>query len=210
VIVLGIGSALWLLLSGNDISGPSSNQIIVSILVAIGLVVALVAALVFVRTKTSHWQRLQYTLIRIILFPRHRPFDAALALSVTVVYWTVQAIVLTIFLKALDGDTSVKLILGLITIPVLVGMLSPVPGGAGIREALMIGVAHVEGADSAVVLLAALIYRVALFAAVPIVYAGVRVWLRAEGKEVISLEDLTHPGENGTIPGNAPGNEPAR
>jgi uncharacterized membrane protein YbhN (UPF0104 family) len=98
----------------------------------------------------------------------------------------------------------------LITIPVLVGMLSPVPGGAGIREALMIGIAHVEGVDSAIVLLAALMYRVALFAAIPIVYAGVRVWLRAEGKEVLSLEDLTHPAENGTIAANASGNEPAR
>jgi len=129
---------------------------------------------------------------------------------VSLFYWIVQAVVLSIFLKALDGDTSIKLILGLVTIPVLVGMLSPVPGGAGIREALMIGVAHVEGADSAVVLLAALIYRIALFAAIPIVYAGVRVWLRAEGKAVVSLEDLSQSGENGTIPGNAPGNEPAR
>jgi len=210
VIVLGLGSAIWLLLSGSDISRPSSDQILLSALVAFGAAAILIAGLVFIRTKTSHWQRLQFTMKRIILFPRHRPFDAALALGVSLFYWIVQAVVLSIFLKALDGDTSIKLILGLVTIPVLVGMLSPVPGGAGIREALMIGVAHVEGADSAVVLLAALIYRIALFAAIPIVYAGVRVWLRAEGKAVVSLEDLSQSGENGTIPGNAPGNEPAR
>jgi uncharacterized membrane protein YbhN (UPF0104 family) len=56
-------------------------------------------------------------------------------------------------------------------------MLSPVPGGAGVREALMLAVARVHGADGASVLLAAVTYRVALFASIPILYALVRVWL---------------------------------
>jgi glycosyltransferase 2 family protein len=204
VIVLGLGSALWLLLSAHEISAPSSNQVLVAALLIGGALLALAGAAFIIRTRTSHWQRIQFTLKRIILFPRNRPKEAALAFLVTLVYWTVQAIVLSFFLRALDGSTSIKLILGLITIPVLVGMLSPVPGGAGIREALMIGVAHVEGADSAIVLLAALIYRIALFAAIPIVYAGVRLWLRAEGKQAIPLEELP---ENGTMSANAQGNE---
>lgn len=210
VIVLGLGSALWLLLSGNEISAPSSNQLLVSALLVVSAVAVLIAGAIFLRTKTSHWQRVRDTLKRILLFPRHRPATAGLALLVTVVYWTAQAIVLATILRALDGPTAPKLILGLITIPVLVGMLSPVPGGAGIREALMIGIAHVEGADSAVVLLAALIYRVALFAAIPILYAGVRLWLRTEGIRTISLEEIAHSPENGTISVNAQGKEPYR
>jgi uncharacterized membrane protein YbhN (UPF0104 family) len=67
--------------------------------------------------------------------------------------------------------------LGLISLPILVGMLSPVPGGAGIRELIMIAVAKVHDVDSAPVLLAALTYRIALFASIPILYAGVRFWL---------------------------------
>ena len=54
-------------------------------------------------------------------------------------------------------------------------MLSPVPGGAGVREALMVAVAQAQGASGAPALLAAVIYRVALFVAVPVLYAGVRL-----------------------------------
>jgi hypothetical protein len=98
----------------------------------------------------------------------------------------------------------------LITVPVLVGMLSPVPGGAGIREALMIGVARVEGADTAIVLVAALVYRVALFLAIPILYLAVRIWLRAEGEEAIDLEEIVHSSERGTISATSQGEEPPR
>jgi len=129
---------------------------------------------------------------------------------VTIAYWLIQAAVLALFMQALGGDSSVKLILGLITVPVLVGMLSPVPGGTGIREALMIVVARVEGADTAIVLVAALVYRVALFLAIPILYLAVRIWLRAEGEEAIDLEEIVHPSERGTISATAQGDEPPR
>jgi hypothetical protein len=36
------------------------------------------------------------------------------------------------------------------------------------------------------VLLAALVYRVALFAAIPILYAGVRLWLKLEHEQPIA------------------------
>ena len=71
-------------------------------------------------------------------------------------------------------------------LPVLVGMLSPIPGGAGVREALMVAVARAEGADTAAVLVAAVTYRVALFLAVPILYAGARaalVWTAKRGPD---------------------------
>ena len=42
----------------------------------------------------------------------------------------------------------------------------------------MVAIAGVAGADPAAVLLAGLVYRVALFAAIPVLYAGVRLALR--------------------------------
>ena len=74
-----------------------------------------------------------------------------------------------------------SLVLGLTTLPILVGMLSPVPGGAGVREALMIAVASVHGANEANVLLAGVTYRIALFAAIPILYGIIRLLITLRG-----------------------------
>ena len=207
VLVLGLGSAIWLLASSRDLSAPSTNQVFAGAgVLFVGLLLVAVVV-VWLRLSPSRWQRVQFTLRQALSLPRRRPASAAIALGVTIAYWLVQAIVLALFLRALGGDSSVKLILGLITVPVLVGMLSPVPGGAGIREALMIGVARVEGADTAIVLVAALVYRVALFLAIPVLYLAVRIWLRSEGVEAIDLEEIVHPAEHGTISANAQGDE---
>jgi uncharacterized protein (TIRG00374 family) len=108
--------------------------------------------------------------------PARRPRQTSMAVTVTVVYWIVQGGVLYLLLKALDGTSpSWSLVLGLTTLPILVGMLSPVPGGAGVREALMIAVASVHGANEANVLLAGVTYRIALFAAIPILYGIIRL-----------------------------------
>jgi uncharacterized membrane protein YbhN (UPF0104 family) len=58
-------------------------------------------------------------------------------------------------------------------------MLSPVPGGAGVREALMVAVAQARGLDEAAVaavLIAAVAYRVALFLAIPPLFLAARLW----------------------------------
>jgi uncharacterized protein (TIRG00374 family) len=109
---------------------------------------------------------------------------------VSIIYWGMQVGVLWLLLKAVGVDAGPSLTLGLVSVPILVGMLSPVPGGAGVREALMIAMAHVYNVDSGAVLLAALVYRVALFAAIPILYAGVRLWLKLEHERPIA--DLHH------------------
>jgi uncharacterized membrane protein YbhN (UPF0104 family) len=210
VLVLGVGSAIWLLANSRDLSGPSSGQVFAGAGVLIAGLVLIAVVVVWLRLSPSRWQRVKFALRQALVLPRQRPGAAALALAVTIAYWVVQAIVMALFVHALGGETSVKLILGLITVPVLVGMLSPVPGGAGIREALMIGVARVEDADSAIVLVAALVYRVALFLAIPILYLVVRVWLRASREAAIDLEEIVHPAERGTIPATAQGEESPR
>ncbi|MEZ4625299.1 MAG: lysylphosphatidylglycerol synthase domain-containing protein [Thermomicrobiales bacterium] len=78
-------------------------------------------------------------------------------------------------------------------------MISPVPGGAGVREGLMVAMARVYDVDSVAVLLAALVYRIALFAAIPILYAAVRFELRREKLEpTVHMHELTGQLENET------------
>jgi uncharacterized protein (TIRG00374 family) len=181
VIVLAVFSGIWLLLGGwsskflPETSRTEKGAVLA--VFAVGMLFVATAAFVMAKRKPLMWSKITTTARSIATFPAKRPFDAAIAVAITIVYWLVQGAVLWLLLRALDVDPSPTLALGLVSIPILVGMLSPVPGGAGIREALMLGVARVHDADSASVLLAALTYRIALFASIPILYAGVRLWI---------------------------------
>jgi uncharacterized protein (TIRG00374 family) len=181
VLVLALFSLIWLLLGGRDADilpeTSGTQQVLIAVVLLAGVAIASAGALLFARRKPALWSKVTSTLKSIATYPAKRPLDAALAVGITAVYWSGQGAVMWLLLHALDVDPSVTLVLGLTSLPILVGMLSPVPGGAGIREALMIAVARAHNADTAAVLLAALTYRIALFASIPVLYAAVRVWL---------------------------------
>jgi uncharacterized membrane protein YbhN (UPF0104 family) len=181
VLVLSIFSALWLVLGGwkadflHSASGGEQFAGAIALLVAAGL--GLLAIRLVARKKPALWAKARGMIRTIVTFPTKRPVDAVLAVAITVIYWIGQGAVIWLLLRALDVDPSAVLVLGLTSLPIVVGMLSPVPGGAGIREVIMIAVAKVHDADSAPVLLAALTYRIALFASIPVLYLAVRVWM---------------------------------
>lgn len=181
VLVLTVFSGLWLLLGGWDSDflpkTSGAEKALAAAIVIGGFLAVAFLAFITARRKPRLWSKITVTAKSIATFPAKRPLDAAMAVAVTVVYWLAQGAVLWLLLRALDVSPSATLVLGLVSLPILVGMLSPVPGGAGIREALMLGVARVHDADSASVLLAALTYRIALFASIPVLYAGVRLWI---------------------------------
>ncbi len=176
--VLAVGTMLWIAVGGWRGQGVSVDDRIIgsgAILVILG------ALAVFIAFKRAARLRLIVFKMRThftaaLKHPARRPRYSIMSLAVTVIYWIVQGGVLFLLLKALDGESpSLSLVLGLTTLPILVGMLSPVPGGAGVREVLMIAVASVHGANEANVLLAGVTYRIALFAAIPILYGIIRV-----------------------------------
>lgn len=181
VLVLAAFSLVWLMLGGRDadILPETTSAVRLFFVAALFAGIALAVALAFVvaHRKPLLWVKVTTTLKSIATYPAKRPLDAFLAVVITVIYWAGQAAVMWLLLRALDVSPSTTLVLGLVSLPILVGMLSPVPGGAGIREALMLAVARAHTADSAAVLLAALTYRIALFASIPVLYAAVRVWL---------------------------------
>ena len=178
--VLGIGSLLWLAVGGHAgdvwIALPTTALVAAALLIVVVIAGGAVAA-AYARRRTHRWDRVRHAAETILVSPRRRSREALLALLVSVVYWTAQGTVLWTLLRAVTGESDPTLALGVITVPVLLGMLSGLPGGAGVREALMVAVAKAHGADSAEVLVAAVSYRLALFVAIPILYAVVRVWL---------------------------------
>jgi uncharacterized protein (TIRG00374 family) len=176
--VLAIGTLLWILIGGWRGQGVELDERLAGLataLVLLGLFAIFVAMRRAARLRSVVF-KMRNHFTEALRHPARRPRQTARALIVTVVYWIVQGGVLWLLLKAISGsDPKLSLVLGLTTLPILVGMLSPVPGGAGVREALMIAVASVHGANEANVLLAGVTYRIALFAAIPILYGIIRL-----------------------------------
>jgi uncharacterized membrane protein YbhN (UPF0104 family) len=196
VIVLALLSLVWIAVSGSKgidaISDAASPLLVVAVVVAGLLALGLLLVLVR-RMRPALWARLRLEGREFARLPIEKPLHALRVTVASLVYWAMQIAVLWLLLRAVDVDPSVSLTLGLVSLPILIGMVSPVPGGAGVREALMVAMAHVYDADSTAVLLAALVYRVALFAAIPVLYAGVRLWLRREHLEpTVHMHDLAH------------------
>ncbi|MGN6482965.1 MAG: lysylphosphatidylglycerol synthase transmembrane domain-containing protein, partial [Thermomicrobiales bacterium] len=184
VIVLGLGTVLWLILAPGsfeavgDELGNSAGRYAVA---GIAIIVLVLGALVFALRKQTWRDRIVRMATRIALAPKERPGVAALGFGVTAFYWILQGIVLALLLHALSVETSFTLVLGITSLPILIGMLSPIPGGAVVREALMYVVARLAGVSGAEVVAAALLYRFALFGAIPILYGITRLWITIRG-----------------------------
>lgn len=183
LVILGVATLLWIVAGGwrADVPSPPLWLVAVSIgLLALGLT-ASVAAFLKVQRLRSLWQKARRQIASGLGYPKQRPGQAAVALAITLLFWIVQGAVIWLLLEAIGGTTpALMLVLGLTSLPILVGMLSPIPGGAGVREAAMLAVASTHGANEATVLLAALTYRIALLGAVPVLFGVVRGWIAFE------------------------------
>lgn len=195
-LVLGMFSLAWIFVSGGDgldaLNDTISPLLLLLIIVA-GVAAAGFALLMLRKFKPSLWARLRFEGDRFIRLPFEHPRAAANVFGITLLFWLLQYAVFWCLLDAVDVKTSFGLTLGIMSVPIMIGMFSPIPGGAGIREALMVAMAHIYDVDSTNVVLAALIYRVILFIAIPILYAGVRFVLSREHiAPSITIDELTH------------------
>jgi uncharacterized membrane protein YbhN (UPF0104 family) len=178
-----IGGA-WLLLGGAGAVGvlvqQGSGWVALGGAAAVAAVALLGAALIASGRLRSKLRRFSGEALGL---PRRRPVAAVAAIGCTLAFWTLQAVILWLLLAGFGVSApGASLVLGLLGWPVFVGMLSPVPGGAGVREALMVAVAGLERVDGAAVLLAAVTYRLALFAALPLAYGLARAWRAVGGR----------------------------
>ncbi|HEV2072467.1 MAG TPA: lysylphosphatidylglycerol synthase transmembrane domain-containing protein [Thermomicrobiales bacterium] len=180
VLVLGAGSVLWLFLAegstsavGSELSASAGQY------ARWGGVAIVLVLLTLAWSLRSPGRRRRFLGLaqKILVAPSVRPIEALMSIGVTLVYWMIQGVVLALLVHAMRVDISFEFILGLTSVPILVGMLSPIPGGAVVREALMYVVARLADVPAGEVVAAAVIYRIALFGAIPILYALTRWWI---------------------------------
>ena len=135
---------------------------------------AVAAAAVLYRSPSVRVRVAPFT-EQVLSGPGRHPALAVLAVGLTAAFWGAQIGVMAGLLGIFGVFPSPPLLLGVMGLPVLIGMLSPVPGGAGVREALMAAAAGLEGIPAGPVVLAAVAYRLALFAVTPVVWGMVRL-----------------------------------
>lgn len=185
VIVLGLGTVIWLIFARGSASavgqelGENASRYTNFIILGVFLVLALV---VFFFRKAEQRRKAYNFLRRIMVAPLQRPTETIRAFVASILYWVTQGVVLALLVKAMGVDVSLLFMIGLTSLPMLVGMLSPIPGGAVVREAMMYVVARLAGVPGTEVVAAAVIFRMALFGAIPILYAITRVWLARRGE----------------------------
>lgn len=184
VAVLGSGTLLWLVLaegSLGEVRDELSGSARPFAIAAAALIGPAVLGLVLLLKSPARRDRFIPAGRRVLLAPVARPGIASLALATTTTYWIIQGGVLALLLRSLRVDHGFEFMIGLTSLPILVGMLSPVPGGAVVREALMYAVARLANVPGEPVIAAAVIYRFALFAAIPILYVMNRWWISRRG-----------------------------
>jgi uncharacterized membrane protein YbhN (UPF0104 family) len=174
VLALSVISAAWLLLGGSDLVhsvGADGRVLLVSaVIVALGVVVAsAVGRSTPIRSRIDPFTR------RLLSSPATHPILALVALALTAAFWAIQIGIMAALLELFGVAVSLSLLFGIMGVPVLVGMFSPVPGGAGVREALMAAAARLAGIPAGPVVLAAVAYRLALFLVTPLVWTAVRL-----------------------------------
>jgi uncharacterized membrane protein YbhN (UPF0104 family) len=171
---LAVISAAWLILGGSDLIQTMTFDVRLLALLAIVGILGAVAMRVASRS-TAIRSRIAPFAGRMLSSPAEHPVLALVAVALTGGFWITQVGIMAALLALFGVTISLQLLLGIMGVPVLVGMLSPVPGGAGVREALMAAAARLGGTPAGPVVLAAVAYRLALFLVTPLVWGAVRL-----------------------------------
>jgi len=174
VAALATISGMWLFLGGSElVQTMSVDRRVVVIFVVVAALGA--AAITAVSRSTAIRARIAPFAGRMLSSPGQHPMLALVALVLTGAFWAIQTGIMAALLQLFGVAVSISLLCGIMGVPVLVGMLSPVPGGAGVREALMVAAAGLAGIPAGPVVLAAVAYRLALFVVTPLVWGMVRL-----------------------------------
>lgn len=131
---------------------------------AVGLVIA---------WRLGAWTQIKRTFSAAGRLGRQVNIGAVAAL--TLLYWFLQVVVVGLMFWALGIHIAVLDVLAIATVPVLAGMLAPVPGGVGVREAAIVALAAVTDATTATLVTLAIVQRVLLVAALPLALGALRL-----------------------------------
>lgn len=176
-LALLFGSLLGLALVGpsttdrllEKLESPSTALLLAVVLGAV-LVTAL-GAVVVRRFVSSFWQVLTAT-GRMLAADRQ---GRAPMLGLTLARWVLDVTAIWLATNAVGLSLGLDAAILLSNVPLLIGQISPMPGGVGFREGAMAAIAGTIGVSISAILAAAVLHRAVLLAALPIVLVGVRV-----------------------------------
>jgi uncharacterized membrane protein YbhN (UPF0104 family) len=182
-LALLLGTAAGLLLAGPTISrqiadrvdAPSAGTLlIVAGVLAFGLVAGIYAALRFGR----RFVRSSIDAGRLLAGDRSL---RAPVLGLTAARWLLDTLAIWLAAKAVGVSLGLSALILISNLPLLVGVVSPMPGGIGFREGAMAAVASALVIPVAAILAAAILHRAVLILALPLVAGLIRVrrWARA-------------------------------
>ncbi len=170
IVILIIGPSAF-----SDAASPLRNLASASVIIAALVIVAVALALAW------RFGALRYV-VRLVDTARQlgrevNPFAIG---GLTFLYWLLQVVATAFMFWALGIDFIIIDILGVVTVPGLAGMLVPVPGGVGVREAATVALTTVTGITAATLVTLAIIQRVLLVAALPLSLGAVRLVRRLQ------------------------------
>ncbi len=102
-------------------------------------------------------------------------------IGLTAARWILDTAAIWLAAKAVGVSLGVAALILISNLPLLIGLISPMPGGIGFREGAMAGVAGILMLPVGAILAAAILHRAVLLLALPIVLGMIRLqrWARA-------------------------------
>jgi glycosyltransferase 2 family protein len=182
-LALMLGTVAGLILAGPTISqaiigrvdAPSLATLLiifaaVALVIAIGVYAALRFGRRFVRSSIEAGR----------LLASDRSLRAPV-IALTAARWILDTLAIWLAAKAVGVTLGISSLILISNLPLLIGVISPMPGGIGFREGAMAAVASVLIIPVAAILAAAILHRALLILALPIVAGLIRVqrWARA-------------------------------
>lgn len=108
--------------------------------------------------------------------------DRSRVALLTLLYWFLQVLVVALLFWALNIPFELINILAVATVPGLAAMVSPIPGGVGVREAVTVALTAVTTIAASSLISLALLQRVLLVGALPLSLGALRLFRWLEGR----------------------------
>ncbi len=176
-LALLIGTVIGLLLAGPAISHALVDHMSAPSMTTIGIlaVLVLVAVVGGIYGLVRFGKRFTSSLLQAVsLLARDRSLRLPV-LGLTSARWVLDTLAIWLAAQALGVNLGFAPLILISNLPLLIGLISPMPGGIGFREGAMAGVAGILSLPVSPVLAAAILHRAVLLLALPLVLAGIRL-----------------------------------
>lgn len=176
-LALVAGAMVGLILAGpsslSRLAGSFDRSLamMIVLLLGIGLIVLLLAGYLL-RRRARHF--IEALIVSTRLLANNRQHRTAILL-LTGARWVADSATIWIAAAALDVHLGVTSLLLLSNIPLLLGLVSPFPGGVGLREGAMAAIAGMINLTITRIIAAAVLHRAVMVAALPVLLGLIRV-----------------------------------